>query len=316
MDYGTLIKPRHLKPNATIGIVSPASPQREPARLTRGIQYLESLGYRVKLGSNALKSHGGYLAGTDAERLADLYEMFSDSSVSAIFCARGGYGSSRLLSRIDFQVIKKNPKIFVGFSDVTALQLAILKKTGLVTFTGALPSVDMADEFDKYSEEWFWRALTSAKPLGNIIQDRALSAVKAGNATGRLIAGNLSVLVSLIGTPYMPSLDSCVLALEDVDEHTYRIDRMLTHLLNAGLMTEVSALLTGSWSQANTQRGTTPNRDVDEVIHEISEYVRGPVLSNLLYGHEPKKLTLPIGILTKVSTDGPMVTFVESATSE
>jgi muramoyltetrapeptide carboxypeptidase len=316
MDHGTVIRPRHLSPNATIGIVSPASPQREPARLTRGIHYLESLGYRVKLGRNALKSHGGYLAGKDEERVADLHEMFTDSSVSAIFCARGGYGSSRLLSLIDFQIIKENPKIFVGFSDVTALQLAILRKTGLVTFTGALPSVDMADEFDNYSEEWFWRALTSTKPLGNIIQEQALSTVKAGTAIGPLIAGNLSVLVSLIGTPYLPSLEACVLAIEDVDEHTYRIDRMLTHLLNAGHLTEVSALLTGSWSQANTQRSATPNRDVGEVIHEISEFVRGPVLANLMYGHEPQKLTLPVGILAKVSSDGPIVTFVESATSE
>lgn len=312
----SLIKPRHLFPNATIGIVSPASPQRDSQRLTRGIRYLESLGYRVKLGRNAQKSYGGYLAGTDQERVADIHEMFSDPSINAIFCARGGYGSSRLLSRIDFQLIKKNPKIFVGFSDVTALQLAILKKTGLVTFTGALPSVDMANGFDKYSEEWFWRALTSATPLGDIIQNRNLRVVKSGNASGPLIAGNLSVLVSLIGTPYMPSAASCVLAIEDVDEHTYRIDRMLTQLVNAGFITEISALLTGSWSQANTQRVTTPDRDVDVVIGEISEFVKGPVLSSLMYGHEPQKLTLPVGILTKVSSEGPLVTFTESATSE
>lgn len=312
----SLIKPRHLSPNATIGIVSPASPQRESARLTRGIKYLESLGYRVKLGRNALKSYGGYLAGTDQERVADIHEMFSDPSINAIFCARGGYGSSRLLSLIDFQLIKKNPKIFVGFSDVTALQLAILKKTGLVTFTGALPSVDMADNFDKYSEEWFWRALTSAKPLGDINQERNLLVVKPGYASGTLIAGNLSVLVSLIGTPYMPLAASSVLAIEDVDEHTYRIDRMLTQLLNAGFIGEISALLTGSWSQVNTQRVTTPDRDVNEVIREIGEFVKGPVLSNLMYGHEPQKLTLPVGILIKVSSEGPLVTFTESATSE
>ncbi len=308
--------PRPLPPKATIGIISPSSPQRDEARLHRGIRYLESLGHTVVLGRHALSSDGAYLAGSDDQRRSDLETMFADRRIDAIFCARGGYGSARLLAELDWRVVRAHPKILVGFSDTTALQLALWKQARLVTFSGAMTSVDMADTFAPESEEWFWRALTSTKPLGRIAQPWPLDVVQKGVATGRLLGGNLSVVTSLVGTPYMPSWVDCILALEDVGEETYRIDRMLTQLRLAGLLGQAKGVITGQWSQSARPPGSTPHKDVDAVIREMAAYVSGPVLSNLMYGHEAKKLTLPFGVMATISSRSCTLRFTEPATQQ
>ena len=310
----TLLKPSPLPKKATIGIISPASPQRDPDRLMRGVKYLESLGHTIVLGNHALRQHQGYLAGTDADRLADIHAMFADKRIDAVFCARGGYGTPRLLASIDYRLIRKNPKIFVGFSDTTALQFAMLKHSGLVTFSGAMPSVDMADGFDAFSEESFWRAITSRKALGIIKQPAPITQVKPGTHEGMFVAGNLSLIVGLLGTPYMPVLKKSILAIEDIGEESYRIDRMLRHLINAEVLQSVSALITGYWTQKHWKKGMTPHRDVHDVIQEAAEFVRGPVLSDLMYGHEASKLTLPIGVRASITARGALK-FVEAATS-
>lgn len=294
--------PKRLPQKATIGIVSPASPQRDASRLERGIAYLEGLGHTVVCADHVHSMHGGYLAGTDDQRLADIHTMFSDKRIDAIFCARGGYGSARLLSKIDYALIRKNPKIFVGFSDITALQLALFRKSGLVTFSGAMPSVDMADGFDSHSEEKFWRVLTSTKPLGRLDQHPPLEVLKKGRAEGRLLGGNLSVFTSIVGTPYLPDMRNVVLALEDVAEETYRIDRMLQQLILAGLWDQLGGVVFGQWTQGNPAPGrSTPARDVTEVLRETASLCRGPVVSNFMYGHEAKKFTLPFGVLCTLS---------------
>jgi muramoyltetrapeptide carboxypeptidase len=308
-----IIHPRALPKKATIGIISPSSPQRDESRLDRGISYLESLGYHVKLGKHVLASHGGYLAGTDRERVQDLHAMFRDPSVDAIFCARGGYGCARILPLIDFNLIRKHPKIFVGFSDITSLQLALWKKSRLVTFSGAMPSVDMADEFDSASEEQFWRVITSRKPLGKLKQPWPMQVLQGGQAEGVLLGGNLSVLTSILGTDYMPSLRGSILALEDVGEATYRIDRMLTHVMLATKRTRPSGVLYGFWSQDARTQGSTPHRDVQEVLYERLDVSRGPVISGLMYGHERTKLTLPFGVRAAVSGTKGSLSLTEAA---
>ncbi|CAN5466732.1 LD-carboxypeptidase [soil metagenome] len=296
-----MIYPKHLPRKAVIGVISPASPQRDPRRLDRGIAYLERLGHHVVLGANARKAYGGYLAGTDEERVADIHDMFANKQVDAIFCARGGYGTSRLLPLLNYGLIKRNPKIFVGFSDTTALQLAIYKRTGLVTFLGAMPSVDMADTFEPESEEQFWRILTSTRSVGIIKQSIPMEGVKGGTAEGILLGGNLSVFSRLIGTPYMPQLKGSILALEDVGEETYRIDRMLMHCELAGIMSKVAGIAYGQFTQSSQRPSNTPHRPVEDVIAERSHLVNGPVLSGLMFGHEAKKLTLPIGAPARMS---------------
>lgn len=307
-------RPAALPKNATIGIISPSSPQRDPSRLDRGIRYLESLGYSVKLGRHVHSTHAGYLAGTDNERVEDLHSMFEDSQVSAIFCARGGYGCARLLQHIDFSIIRRNPKIFVGFSDVTVLQLAILQRAGLVTFSGAMPSVDMADGFHTESEEQFWRVITSRRPLGVLRQPWPLDVIRRGEAEGLLLGGNLSVLVSLLGTPYLPSMRNSILALEDIGEATYRIDRMLVHLAMATRTAPAAGVVYGSWSQATQPAGTTPHRDVSDVLREREDIATGPIIANLMYGHQQEKFTLPFGIRARLrSARGGTLSLVEAA---
>lgn len=308
-----MIRPRALPKRATIGIISPSSPQRDEARLYRGIAYLESLGYHVKLGKHVLARHAGYLAGTDRERTQDVHAMFSDPSVDAIFCSRGGYGCARILPLLDYKLIRKNPKIFVGFSDVTSLQLAIWKHARLVTFSGAMPSVDMADAFDPLSEEFFWRVLTSRKAVGLLRQPWAMHTAQSGDANGPLLGGNLSVLTSVLGTDYMPSLRGSVLALEDVGEATYRIDRMLTQLRLATRRARPAGIVYGFWSQDARQHGTTPHREISEVINDRLDLTRGPVLSGLMYGHESTKFTLPFGVHATVNGGKGLLRLTEAA---
>lgn len=309
----TVIKPKPLPKNGTIGIIAPASPQRDESRLVRGITYLEKLGYSVVLGEHVFEQHNGYLAGTDEQRASDVNLMFADKRIDAIFCARGGVGSARILDFLHYPSIRKNPKVFVGFSDVTALQMALLAKTGLVTFSGALPSVDMADEFDSMSEESFWRAVSSTAPIGPLASSLKLSTIQSGEATGRLLGGNLSVFNTLIGTPFMPNMKKNILVVEDIGEETYRLDRLFNHLRQCGALAEISGLVTGNWSQDSRPSGSTPSRDIDDLLVEYATHVAGPVLSNLAYGHTPAKLTLPMGIQVKLSSRGSGMRFLESA---
>ena len=162
------LKPPRLKAGDLIGIISPASRIMDPTRIEKGIAYLERLGYRTIQGEHILKTYG-YLAGTDEERVADLHVMFANPEVKAIMCIRGGYGTPRLLSLVDYRLIARNPKIFVGYSDITSLQLALWKKCGLVTFQGPMVGVDLPEQLDGYTEELFWRLLTSPKKAGAVV---------------------------------------------------------------------------------------------------------------------------------------------------
>lgn len=315
--FADVIRPKSLRKNAVIGIIAPASPQRDLDRLPRGVRYLENLGYRVKYGRNIDKRHAGYLAGTDAERLADLHSMFADPQIDAIFCARGGFGSARLLPKVDWDLLKKNPKIFVGFSDLTALQLAIWRKIRLVTFSGALPSVDMADDFDGESEEWFWRVLTSTTPLGPLTQSQPLrrSRVQAPTEGLRtpLIPANLSVLCSLLGTPWMPSLTNALLVLEDIGEETYRLDRHLTQLTLSGAFDAVSGVAFGYFTQKGLPSTLTPHRDVADLLSEVQKNTTCPMLTGLMFGHEKKKMTLPVGVSASIAQRSASLILHEAA---
>jgi muramoyltetrapeptide carboxypeptidase len=306
------VLPKKLGRKATIGIIAPASPQRDPVRLERGIAYLESLGHTVVLGPHVHNVHNAYLAGTDEERLADLHAMFADKRIDAIMCSRGGYGTGRILDKIDYRLIRRNPKIFVGFSDITALQLAMYKRTGLVTFSGAMPGVDMADGFAPESEEWFWRALQHTKPLGAIKQPWPTDRYQAGTATGTMLAGNLSVLITLLGTAFLPSTKGAVLLLEDIGEDTYRIDRMLNQLRLAGVLGSAAGVAFGQWTQGETGR-TTPHRPVQELIAEVAQHIPGPVIGNVMYGHTATKLTVPIGVRAQIGGKGAGLRFLDAA---
>ena len=220
----TIIRPPRLRPGDQIGVISPAGPVNR-SDLQPGLRLLESSGFRVLVAPHVYNRRG-YLAGDDEARLADLHAMFQDKDIKAIFCARGGYGSLRLLSKIRYDLIKESPKIFVGYSDITALLMAIYKKTGLVTFHGP-----MFRELALRSQE-NWESLLgllSSKQLVKLSLTEG-SAFINGRATGPLIGGNLSLICHLLGTPFFPSLDGCILFIEEKGEALYRLDRMITHL--------------------------------------------------------------------------------------
>lgn len=308
-----MIVPRALRPGAVIGLVAPSSPQRDESRLERGIRYLESLGYRVQLGQHAHRRYRDYLAGTDAERCADLEEMFSDPGIDAIFCTRGGYGSARLLPLLNLDVIRRNPKIFVGFSDVTALQLALWKRLRFVTFSGALPSVDMADGFFPAAEQQFWEVLTRTSP-GMVLRNAGCRLISKGNvekevaASGTLLPANLAMLCSLAGTTWLPSFNRSIIVLEDVGEEPYRIDRLLLQLRLLNVPQRVAATVFGHFTPSPGQQQVS--RDV---LKEWSEVSSGPVMSGFWYGHEREKFTVPVGIRATLTTHRPHITFQQAA---
>src|SRR5687768_8323453 len=207
----TAIKPPRLRKGDVIGLVSPASTPIPEEKIQGSVRYLEALGYKVKVGSHVSKVFG-YLAGTDEERATDLNAMIRDRDVKAIFALRGGYGTPRILPAIDYRALRKQPKIISGFSDITALQLAIYRKCRLVTFSGPMPAVEFWKDPDPYTEENFWRLLTSKAAVGKIENpaEQQIIVQREGKASGVLLGGNLALVLSTLGTPFMPSLRDAV----------------------------------------------------------------------------------------------------------
>lgn len=305
-----MIKPKALRKHATIGIITPASPLRDTKRLNKGIQYLESLGYHVKLGKHVY-ANNAYLAGDDAERMSDIETMFTDPTVDAIICSRGGYGTMRYLTQLNYSVIKKNPKIFVGFSDTTALQSAIYRKTGLVTFSGAMVGVDMMD-FHPESEEFFWRVLTSKRRIGTIKQSLPLTTLHKGTASGHLVCGNLAMLTAIAGTPYQPNYKNAILLCEDIGEESYRIDRMLAQLELQGALRQSAGLLFGQFTQDENRTTATPKRPITDVLTEYAQRAGHAAIGNVMYGHTSKKLTLPFGVHCTINASRCGITLHEA----
>ncbi len=287
------IKPQVLRKGATIGIVSPASAMRDSTKLDRGIRYLEQLGFRVKLAAHVGASDA-YLAGSDADRCADLEQMFCDSNVDAIFCTRGGYGSMRFLSALNYRLIAKHPKIFVGFSDLTALNVALFNKCGLISFSGAMVGVDLPD-FDAESEEQFWRMLQSKKSGSVVKQSLELECLSKGKASGRLVCGNLSVLAALSGTGFEPDYKDSILLCEDIGEESYKVDRLLCQLELSGALKAASGLAFGQFTQDAQRISSTATRPIRDVLNEFAQRSQRCALANVMYGHTAKKLTLPYG---------------------
>ena len=308
------LKPPKLKKRDLIGIVTPASPVADPSRIDRGVSYLERLGYNVIVGANVKKQHG-YLAGTDEERAADLHAMFRDRRVRMIICARGGYGTPRLLQMLDYRLIKRNPKIFVGFSDITALQLAFWEKCGLVTFHAPMLATDMAEPMDPFTEEMFWLMVTSNAKVGFVAFPEPMETriLRPGSFAGHLLGGNLSLLVSLLGTPYQPTLDNSALFLEDVGEEPYRIDRMLMHLQNAGALSRCCGALVGQCADCEPRDTSNPSLTLDEVLKEFAHAFKKPVISNVPFGHVKQKLTLPVGVKVRVNVERRSMELLEAA---
>lgn len=310
-----LLRPPRLRKGDLIGVVAPSSPQRDDARLQAGIAYLESQGYEVKLGENLWQRYG-YLAGTDEERAADLNAMIRDPRVRMIIGGRGGYGATRILRRIDYRALRRDPKIVVGFSDLTALNCALLAKSRLVSFSGAMPGVDFwnSGAVDPFAEESFWRSITSPKALGTVGQpvEHAITRLQRGRAEGWLLPGNLTLLASLVGTPWLPRTDGALLMIEEIGEEAYRVDRLLSQLDNAGHLRRVAGLALGAFTGTKPTRVSVDPLPLDDVFAEYIRRANVPAIGGLLYGHIPTKLTLPVGVRAVIDASRGVLRLLES----
>ncbi len=309
-----VIKPKRLKKGDVIGFISPASTPDDLSKIDKAVKYFEDLGYPVKVGANVGKKDG-YLAGSDEERLSDLHEMFADKSVKAIISVRGGYGSARLLDKINYRLIKRNPKIFVGYSDLTALNIAIFKKTGLITFEGPMAATDFGNDIDPYTEEIFWRIVAHKKKFGKIENPNGekFYSLAKGRAEGRIIGGNLSILTSLAGTKFFPNFKNQILLLEELNEEPYRIDRMFNHLRLLGVFESVRGIIFGRFVDCYQKAGERTERTLNKVILEYFENFDKPLVYNVSHGHVKKNFTLPIGIRAKVNAARSIIEILESA---
>ncbi len=309
-----IIKPPKLQKGDLIGIISPASGPSDLSRIDKGVNYLEKLGYRVELGKN-VGLERGYLAGDDEQRLHDFHYMFANKEVKAIFSVRGGYGSGRLLNKIDFNLVRKNPKIFVGYSDITALHLAILKKTGLVTFAGPMVAVDFFKDVDSFTEENFWRIITSNKKVGRFQNpdEEKFFVLHKGRAEGRIIGGNLALIISLLGTEYFPNLKDTILIIEEIGEAPYRIDRMFNQLKLANIFNQINGVLLGRFVDCYESDLTKKTLSLNEVMIDYFGECKMPVFYNFKHGHIKQNLTVPLGLNCKMNTTKGFIEITENA---
>ncbi len=291
-----VVVPGALKPGDTIGIVAPAS-TFDPERFEQGIAVLESLGFKTAIPEGLFEKER-YLAGSDAHRADMLNRMFADKAVKAIMCARGGFGSLRILSRLDFSAIGENPKIFAGFSDITVLLSVIFEKTGLVTYHA--PVITALADAGRNTAKGLVAAVMSSKAL--TVKAEAGVALVPGQARGVVRGGNLASLCQMMGTPYQPDFSDSLLLLEDINEAPYRIDRMLSQMRLAGCLDGVAGVMLGRFDRCGETR--TINRIVE------NSFPSGvPILGGLPVGHNGDNLTLPLGLTATLDADNGLLQY-------
>lgn len=303
------MKAKRLEAGDTVGLIAPASPAGA-SKVEKAAKYLEDLGYQVRTGESAYSSRG-YLAGCDELRAEDINNMFSDSEVTAIFCMRGGYGSQRLLDMLDYGLIRRNPKIFIGYSDITALINAIHQNCGFITFHGPMGG-DFAGGLGKPTKAAMKKALESVEPIGELPNPEVPGVLSEGRGEGELVGGNLSIVASSMGTPYEIETKGRILLLEDVFEEPYSIDRMLNQLKLAGKLDEAAGIILGDWGNTEPEEPDS-SLTLDEVLKDYFKDIGKPVLEGYKIGHCKPNLTVPIGARVIVDTCKKGLFILESA---
>jgi muramoyltetrapeptide carboxypeptidase len=311
------MKPPGLRSGSLIGLVAPASPVPSESILKRGREVLEELGFRVRMGQH-VRGRRNYLAGADPDRAEDLNRMFADPEVEAVFCLRGGYGAARLLDRLDFDALGDHPKVLLGYSDITALELAVYRRIGLVTFYGPMVTTEMAKSFLPETRRRLMAAVTTAGPPEAVSAapgDAPPAVIRPGVAEGRLLGGCLSVLVTLLGSDYMPSLEGAILFLEDLDEEPYRLDRYLTQLRLCGMLSRVSGVAVGQLIDCEPRKDRAAyirSRGSLDVLRDRLGDLGVPVLAGLGFGHGRRQATIPQGVMARLDADAGRLHFLES----
>lgn len=271
-------------------------------RLKRGVHYLQQCGYQVRVGKSVGNKYG-YLAGKDAARADDLNRMFSDPDIDAVFCTRGGYGTPRLLERINFDLIKNYPKVLVGYSDITALQLAIFAKAGVVTFSGPMVAVEMGKGIESFTETHFWEMVTGSRKRFRLSGSHgSLNCIKGGRAEGKLLGGCLSLICSLLGTRFLPDFQDSILVIEDIGEEPYQIDRNLVQLKLSGILNQIAGLVIGRFEDC-APKADSPSLTIEQILDDITVDLDLPIVAGLPYGHIDTKYTIPIGVRSFLDAD-------------
>lgn len=312
-----LLRPKRLREGMTVGVIAPSSPAPENETVRYALEMVESFGFRAKPGKH-LFARTQYLAGTDAQRAEDVNAMFADPSVDAIMAMAGGYGAMRILPALDYETIRRNPKPLVGYSDITALHCALHKRAGLVTYHG--PTV--LSRFTPYSLQEFRRVLFEPetrmrigapppfeKGPGKVDRENRITPLVPGVARGRLIGGNLTLISSLMGTPYEPDFDGCLVFLEDVHEAPYRIDRMLTQLVISGKLKRAAGLIFGKFTDADASGNTF---SLEEVLTDTAKATGIPAARGIMIGHVPDQTVTPIGIEAEFDANTGSLTLLEA----
>ncbi len=312
-----VLRPRRLKPGDTIGLVNPSGAiyEREPYALT--IETLVALGFKVREGAN-LRARYGHFAGTDAQRAADLNTMFADPAIDGILAVTGGSGANRILPLLDYASIARNPKFFGGFSDITALLNAINARTGLVTFHAPVG----ISEWNEFSVRHWRGAVVDAQALTlrnesdksntPAPREHRIQTLRAGLARGHLVGGNLAVLSSMAGSPYLPSFDGAILFLEEINEYIYRVDRMLSTLRNAGLLGRLAGVVLGAFTNCKPGDGYG-TLTLDEVFDDYFLPLNVPVYAGAMFGHIARKFTLPVGLEAEIDAAAGTLRFLQPA---
>ena len=310
------LKPRALRPGDTVAIVAPAGPA-EMTTVRRYAQLLEKAGYKVILPLGGERKIG-YLGGTDEQRADEFNAALRNDKVRAIMPCRGGYGLTRILDRIDYAALRRDPKIITGFSDLTALHLAAARHAHLITFHSPMPMVKLWDEQKPYAfaAASFRRAVFAASyPQGENGYVIALPADRpapvklvGGTAKGRLVGGNLTLICATLGTPYAIEAKGNLLFLEDVNEAPYRIDRMLSQLRLAGILQSAAGVILGSFTTKTAEEA----KAIEGVLREYFGKSKVPVLMNFPVGHQPHNATLPHGAIAELDADKGIVRLLEN----
>ena len=293
-----LIKPKKLNKGDTIGIIALSGAIESIENVFNAQKYFEKKGYKIVLSKNIFDKNR-YLAGTDEKKVEELHRFFSDPKINMILCARGGYGAIRLLDKIDFELIKNNPKIFAGYSDVSAIQAMIYKKTGLVSFYSPMAQGDFgAEKISKLTEKSFFDVLTNTSmDLEFSPCNRKTKTYYEGNAKGILWGGNLATITSLCGQDFVPD-DKFILFIEDLNEATYKIDKMMTQLLNVEKFRKnLQGIILGEFLDCGNKKY------FDELFFEIGKNIKKPILSGFKITHAKDKITVPYGAKASFSTE-------------
>jgi muramoyltetrapeptide carboxypeptidase len=313
-----IIKPRRLRKGDTVGLIAPASNMNEDESIRIAADIVESLGFKVRLGEHIFKRNE-YLAGTDQQRADDVNRMFADDDIDAIFCVRGGYGTTRILPLLDYDLIAHNPKILMGFSDITAILLAIHRKTGLVGFHGSILKHHFSEytlsEFKKVVMHPSSRTTIGAAPPfeageGRVDAQNRLTFIAGGSARGPLLGGNLSLLSSLIGTEFEPDFNGRILFLEETHEEPYRVDRLLTHLWLAKKLQQVAGIAFGTITDADAGGNSF---SIEEVLRDRCANLGIPVVRGFMIGHFTNQTVVPIGIEAELNGDDGTLQLLDMA---